>query len=202
MDDAPAGSPLPVSAPIPVAIGPRASQPLDPVHDRETGALLAPCTPEGTAEAGLAALAAARQDPDTTVYALFDDGTPLAVYALRRAGLSLEVTLLGVDPGHRRQGLGRGCLQDALRRAGKRPLVVETDAAALPFYTAVGFKLVGKRRHPSGTTRFRLGWHAPRPRSAPPKAVEGRFALHSSPSDGQEVVVEGSPADLEPKPTS
>ena len=201
MDDPRVGSRPPVSPPIPVAIGPGGPQALDPVHDPEAGALLAPCTSEGTAEAGLAAVAAARQDPDTTVYALFDGATLLAVYTLRRAGLSLEVTLLGVDPAHRRQGLGRACLQDALRRAGKRPLVVETNAAALPFYTAVGFKLVGKRHHSSGTPRFRLGWHAPRPHSTSPTPVQGRFALHPSSSDGREVAVEGSPADPAPKPS-
>ena len=201
MDDAPAESRPPVSAPILVAVGGGALRPLDPLLDREAGPLLAPCTSEGTAEAGRAALALAREDPDTTVYAHVHDGKPLAVYTLRKAGLSLEVTLLGVDPAHRRQGLGRACLQDALRRAGKRPLVVETDAAALAFYTAVGFKLVGKRRHPSGTTRFRLGWHAPRPGSASPAPVQGRSAVFPASSQGRDMALEGSPVDPAPEPS-
>ncbi|MGB3329397.1 MAG: hypothetical protein WBA46_10615, partial [Thermomicrobiales bacterium] len=52
-------------------------------------------------------------------------------------------------------------LTDALRRSGKRPLTAETDEDGLPFYKACGFKLVGRRVHPSGTVRYRIGWHAP-----------------------------------------
>jgi len=141
----------------------RVAEPLVPEWDEAATAILAACTAEGTAEAGRAALAAARTDPKTMLYGLVDGGELVAVYGLRKSGLSLEVTLLAVAEGRRRRGFGRACLQDALRRAGKRPLVAEMDDDALGFYRAVGFKLVGRRRHPSGTVRYRLGWHAPRP---------------------------------------
>jgi hypothetical protein len=39
--------------------------------------------------------------------------------------------------------------------------VAETDEDGLGFYKACGFKLVGRRTHPSGTFRYRVGWHAP-----------------------------------------
>ncbi len=140
--------------------------PLDPSQDDEAAAILAAATWEGTGSAGAAALAAARHDHDTVVRGATVDGELVAVYALRLAGASAELALLAVAPPHRRHGHGRACLTDALRRAGRRPLVVETDDDALAFYTAAGFKLIGKRRHPSGTVRYRLGWHAPRPAPA------------------------------------
>lgn len=141
----------------------RVCEPLGGEWDEAAAVLLAPCTVTGTVDAGADALSAARADRETTLYALIDGGELVAVYALRRHGLSLEVPLLAVAEGRRRQGFGRACLADALRRAGKRPLVAEADDATLAFYRAVGFKLVGKRRADDGVTRYRLGWHAPRP---------------------------------------
>ena len=138
-------------------------RPLDPSRDAEAAALLAACTPHGTVEAGRELLAAARAETDTSLYGLFAGDDLAAVYALRKTGLSLELSLLVVAEPLRRRGHGRACLADALRRAGKRPLVVETDEATLGFYRAAGFKLVGKRRDPSGSVRYRFGWHAPTP---------------------------------------
>jgi hypothetical protein len=57
------------------------------------------------------------------------------------------------------------CLYDALLRSGKRPVVVECDERCFPFFRAVGFKLVGKRKTADGSARYRLGWHAPRPKA-------------------------------------
>jgi ribosomal protein S18 acetylase RimI-like enzyme len=119
-------------------------------------------------------LAAAREDPESEVYGLTVKGELVAAYVLKKIPLSLEVTALAVAPAHRRQGHGRACLTDALRRAGKRPLVVETDEAGLPFYKAVGFKVVGRRKGPGGTPRYRLGWHAPRLRPPPLQSVANR----------------------------
>ncbi len=144
-----------------------AIHPLDPTRDAEAAAILAACTLDGTPEAGRAVLADARCDPERDIYGLAVGDTLVAVCVTRKAPLSVEITHLAVAGARRRQGYGRACLQDALRRAGKRPLVVETDEAGLGFYRACGFKLVGRRRHPSGAARYRLGWHAPaaRPRS-------------------------------------
>ena len=149
--------------------------PLDPTHDEAAAAILAACTVEGTVDAGRALLAAARQDPDSEVYGLTVHGELVAVSVLKKIPMSLEVAALAVAEGHRRRGHGGACLTDALRRAGKRPLVVETDEAGLGFYRACGFKLVGRRRHPSGVARYRLGWHAPaahpRPQSLVPSSA-------------------------------
>jgi GNAT superfamily N-acetyltransferase len=140
-----------MSAPV----SPAAFQPLDPARDAEVAAWLG--------DARLATVAALRAEPDVDLIALTADGELVAAYALRRVKLMNELPLVVVTPGRRRQGFGRACLQDALRRSGKRPLVAEADEAARPFYLAVGFKLVGKRKDAAGTWRYRLGWHAPRP---------------------------------------
>ena len=156
----------PGGEPATVVLGP-APQPLDPARRDEAAAILAAATGAGTPEAGETVLTEAAIDPDRRAYGLTVDGRLVAVYVTRKAGLAMEVTHLAVAEGARRRGYGRACLVDALRRAGKRPLVVETDDEGLGFYKACGFKLVGKRRHPSGTIRYRLGWHAPRPRTTP-----------------------------------
>lgn len=138
-----------------------AIRPLDPERDLEAGAILAASTYAGTEEAGLTVLDRARADPESTVYGLTIGDDVVAVYITRRIPLSLEVTALAVAAEHRRRGHGRACMTDALRRAGKLPLVVETDDDALGFYKKCGFKLVGRRLSPGGRVRYRLGWHAP-----------------------------------------
>ena len=141
-------------------------QPLDLARDEEAAVILAAATGAGTIDAGRSAVAEVRGGGGE-VYGLVAGGELVAVYATRQDGMAVEVAYLAVAEGQRRKGYGRVCLQDALRRAGRRPLVAETDDAGLGFYTACGFKLVGKRRHPDGGVRYRLGWHAPtaRPRA-------------------------------------
>ena len=167
--------------------GPRSFIALAPAHDDQAASILAPCTPDGNA----ATLAALRADPDTALYGAFAGDDLVALYALRTPGLTVELTLLVVAPAHRRRGHGRACLDDALRRAGKRPLVAETDAATLPFYTAAGFKLVGKRRHPSGALRYRLGWHAPRPSPVAGATNRHHLKVLPAPSRGSGIGGEG-----------
>lgn len=137
---------------------------LDPSFDTEAAAILAACTEERTVEQGRVVLDAARMDPKSTVHGLFADGRLAGVYVLRRATMMNEIPYLAIAEAERRRGHGRMCLFDALLRSGKRPLVVEADDQTLPFYKAVGFKLVGKRKGPNGAPRYRLGWHAPLPR--------------------------------------
>jgi len=96
------------------------------------------------------------------------DDEPVAVVAMRKANMANEIALLVVAPDYRRQGLARRCLSDALRRSGRRPLVVEADEACTEFYKSVGFKIVGRRPSPDGGFRYRLGWHAPRPKTSNP----------------------------------
>lgn len=162
---------------------------LDPDREPEAATILAAATGGGSPTVGAAVLAAARRDPETEVFGRVDRGELVAVYTLRRAGLSMEIPLLAVAPAHRRRGHGRACLTDALARAGKRPLVAETDDGGLPFYRAVGFKLVGKRRDPSGAVRYRLGWHAPRPGLAERSPLQ----LFAPPRPARETESEGVP---------
>lgn len=137
-------------------------RPLAPAEDEAAAVIAAAATGAGTAERGLEALREVRAaDERNNVFGLFAHGDLVAVYGLRRDGMANEIGPIAVREGERRQGYGRACLQDALRRSGRRPLVVETDEDGLAFYKACGFKLVGKRKHPSGAVRYRLGWHAP-----------------------------------------
>ena len=97
------------------------------------------------------------------IYGLTVDNQLVAVYTLRRVDLAMEITTLAVTQGHRRRGYGRRALADALRRAGRLPLIAETDEDALGFYKACGFKVIGRRKLPNGVIRYRLGAHGPRP---------------------------------------
>lgn len=137
---------------------------LDPARDDAAAAILAAAS--STVECARAVLAEARADPDASIYGVTANGDLVAAYILWKVGLANEIRPLAVAAGHRRQGHGRACLYDALLRSGRRPLVVETDEETLAFYKRCGFKLVGKRRRPDGTMRYRLGWHAPLPRAS------------------------------------
>ena len=136
-----------------------------PEQDESAAAILAPATGAGTVEQARDVIAAARTDPDTELFGLNIDGELAGVYLLHKVTLMNEITHLAIAERFRRQGHGRACLYDALLRSGRRPLVVETDDDAVGFYKRCGFKLVGKRKHPSGTIRYRLGWHAPLPKA-------------------------------------
>jgi GNAT superfamily N-acetyltransferase len=146
-------------------------KPLDPEYDAEAAAILAACAGDGSREQGSVMVHAARTDPASSLFGVFADGRLVGVYVMRRATMSNEIALLAITPEHRRRGYGRMCLHDALLRSGRRPLVVEADDAMLPFYKAVGFKLVGKRKGPDGAPRYRLGWHAPMPHPEQPGKV-------------------------------
>lgn len=139
---------------------------LDPALDEDAAAILAATTGAKTTQRGREVLAGLRADDAVELYGMFVDKALVAVLSLRRDAMANEVTHLAVKDGERHKGFGRAFLQDALRRSGKRPLVVETDEAAVGFYKTCGFKIVGRRKHPSGMLRYRLGWHAPRPKNS------------------------------------
>ncbi len=141
-----------------------------PVQDDATAAIiLAPATGEGSVsgsaygsvDAGEQAIAELRGVDKSAIYGAYVDHDLVAAYGIQRDGMANTIAFIGVRSDHQRRGIGRLCLQDALRRSGKRPLVAETDDDGLGFYKACGFKLVGRRVHPSGRVRYRLGWHAP-----------------------------------------
>ena len=123
--------------------------------------VLAPAMHAGTAEAASERISEFQEASKTVVYGGFIDHQLIAAYVLKRDGMANEIGLIAVNSEHRKRGIGKLLLQDALRRSGKRPLVAETDEETLGFYKACGFKLVGRRKHPSGTVRYRVGWHAP-----------------------------------------
>lgn len=135
-------------------------RPLEPALDETAAPLLTgtACVPPGGTEESVLAAMRGRGD---LLYQASTHGGPVAVYGLRREGMANVVSCLAVREDARRQGYGRICLQDALRRSGRRPLVVETTEALMPFYKACGFKLVGRRMQPDGSVHYRLGWHAP-----------------------------------------
>ena len=140
-----------------------AIRPLDPGLDEAAAGILAPATEQGTVEAGSALVAASRADEASAIYGLTANDRLVAVFITRKIPLSVEVAAIAVAADSRRQGYGRACLQDALRRAGRLPLVVESPEEAAGFFKACGFKIVSRRASPGGKPRFKLGWHAPRP---------------------------------------
>jgi GNAT superfamily N-acetyltransferase len=136
--------------------------PLSPELADTAALLLAACPILGSEEAAAAALAALRADPEGEVYGWQEDDALVAVYGLRRAGLSYELPWLAVAPDRRGQRYGRSALVDALRRCGRKPLTALADEPLKGWFEQVGFRIVGRKRLPDGGYRYRLGWYAPR----------------------------------------
>jgi GNAT superfamily N-acetyltransferase len=134
-------------------------------------AILAAFTSRGTLSAGAALLSTLRADPDSVVYGLTVDDALVAVYALRKTRLSMEMTLLVVAEPLRGRGYGRACLADAMRRAGRWPLVVDADASTWRFFQSAGFRLVSRHRGEDGAMRVRFAWHS---RPSPAGTREGQ----------------------------
>jgi ribosomal protein S18 acetylase RimI-like enzyme len=118
----------------------------------------------GASPAGAAAfLRTIRDDPEMELYAAFEGDAPVALYVLRKVGVTTELVMVGVRPdADPARGLEAAAVRDAGDRVGRRPLTVETTEAALAWYKAQGFRLVGRRKRPDGSWSYRLGWHAPR----------------------------------------
>lgn len=106
-------------------------------------------------------------EDDTQLIGVTVEGKVVGGYILRSIPMAFEMVGLAIKPEFRRRGLGRMCCMDALFRAGKRPLVLTASETSAPFAKAVGFKIVGKRKQPDGSSLVRLGWHAPRPTADP-----------------------------------
>lgn len=137
-------------------------RPLAESDDPLAARVLADATGEGTAEAAQIRIEQARSGGADRVFGGWLHDQLIAAYTLVRDGMANQVEIIAVKPDFRRRGFGRMMLTDALRRSGRRPLTAETDENALGFYKACGFKMVGRRKHPSGEFRYRVGWHAPR----------------------------------------
>jgi ribosomal protein S18 acetylase RimI-like enzyme len=132
------------------------------VLDGEAAAMLADCPALGSTEAAKAAIAALRDDPDGEIYGWLDGEELIAVYGLRKAGLSYELPWLAVAPSRRGRRYGRSALVDALRRCGRKPMTVEADESGKGWFEGIGFRTVGRRPLEDGGFRYRMGWYAPR----------------------------------------
>jgi GNAT superfamily N-acetyltransferase len=119
----------------------------------------------------VAAIAALREDADGEVYGWVEGETLVAVYGLRKRGLSFELLWLAVDPAWRGKRYGRSALVDALRRCGRKPMTVQADESLKGWFEGIGFRVVGRKRGSDGAMRYRLGWYAPR---LPQEAGYGR----------------------------
>lgn len=137
-------------------------RPLPASNDDVAARVLADATGEGTPEAARIRIDQARAGGNDRVIGGWLHDNLIAAYTLERDGMANQVVIIAVAPEHRLQGFGKMMLLDALRRSGRRPLTAESDDDALGFYKACGFKMVGRRKHPSGEFRYRVGWHAPR----------------------------------------
>lgn len=136
----------------------------EPAQDTAVARFLAGVLPGASDEGAAAFVAAARTDPSLDLFAAFAGDEPLALYLLRKVGMTTELVLVAaspeVDPA---VGLEAAAVRDAGARVGRRPLTVETTEQAAEWYKGLGFKLVGRRKRPDGGWTYRLGWHAPRP---------------------------------------
>ena len=136
--------------------------PLPAAFDAAAAKLLAACPAIGTDARAMAALAALRDDADGDVYGWVDGEELIAVYGLRKAGLSYELPWLAVAPAWQNRRYGRSALVDALRRCGRKPMTVEADETRKDWFAGIGFRTVGRKSSPDGATRYRMGWYAPR----------------------------------------
>lgn len=137
-------------------------KPLAPEDDAKAAAILASATGENTSEAAQVVMDRARSGGKDRVIGGWLDNQLIGAYTIERDGMANQVTIIAVDPEFRRKGFGKTMLLDALRRSGRRPLTAETTEDALEFYKKSGFKMVGRRKQPSGEFHYRVGWHAPR----------------------------------------
>jgi ribosomal protein S18 acetylase RimI-like enzyme len=144
---------------------------LDPVLDDQAALLLARCPALGTVAVAADAIASARGNESSSLFGVVHDGNLVGAYLLRKVTMSNEIASLAISPEFERHGFGKMCLYDALFRSGKRPLVVVADDSNVAFFKHCGFKLVGKRKSPDGSPRYRLGWHAPIPKPGEPGKV-------------------------------
>lgn len=137
-------------------------RPLAQSDDDRAAAILASATGENTAEAARLVMDRAREAGNDRVIGGWLNDELIGAYTIERDGMANQVTILAIDSGHRRKGFGKTMLMDALRRSGRRPLTAEASDDALGFFKKCGFKMVGRRKQPSGEFRYRVGWHAPR----------------------------------------
>ena len=140
---------------------------LAPELDGAAARLLTDCPSLGDADAAAAGIAALRADAGGEVYGWVEGGELVAVYGLRKSGLSFELLWLAVEPASRGRRYGRSALVDALRRCGRKPMTVQTEESLKGWFEGIGFRVVGRKRGADGAVRYRLGWYAPRlPREA------------------------------------
>jgi GNAT superfamily N-acetyltransferase len=135
---------------------------LAPELDEAAARLLADCQSLGDAETAADSIVALRENVDSDVYGWVEDGELIAVYGLRKTGLSFELPWLAVDPAWRGKRYGRSALVDALRRCGRKSMTVQTGESLKGWFEGIGFRVVGRKRGTDGAMRYRLGWYAPR----------------------------------------
>lgn len=109
--------------------------------------LAAASLPEPWSEAGFAEELAAT---DARVWVVRDaGGAPIAYLAARRVLDEVQVLSLAVAPEHRRRGLGRALVEQALAAeaalAAAHLEVRSNDAGAQAFYASLRFRPVGRR---------------------------------------------------------
>lgn len=136
--------------------------PVDPAYDDQAAALLEEWARFHHYADGAAFLAELREDEQVELHGVTLDRELVVVIATRRAHLMNELLALTVLPSFRGHGIGELALVDTVRRADRRPLVVECPESMRPWFLKRGFKIVGRRIGAEGEPRYRLGAHAPR----------------------------------------
>jgi GNAT superfamily N-acetyltransferase len=136
--------------------------PLPSEFDGAAASMLADCPSLGSAVAATAAISELRDDPEGDIYGWLDGSELIAVYGLRKAGLSYELPWVAVAPSWRGRRYGRSALVDALRRCGRKPMTLEADESGKGWFEGIGLRTVGRRPDARGGFRYRMGWYAPR----------------------------------------
>jgi GNAT superfamily N-acetyltransferase len=136
--------------------------PIDTTFDGQAATLLSGWVPFLGFPDGDAMMAALRADENVSLHGVtLNDDLAVAIVT-RRVHLMDELVAIAVREDLRGHGIGELALADTVRRSGRRPLVVECPEEIRPWFLKKGFKMVGKRKGPSGEARYRLGAHAPR----------------------------------------
>ncbi len=131
--------------------------PYDPVRMTKgpVQALLAEAAFPPTADRAAALLAATYTRPRVTLYLAYEAQELVGLIGLHRTARDRgEVTHIAVQPGRRRQGVGRSMLLELRHHLGLRELVAETDGEALGFYRRCGFRVRSLGETYPGVERF------------------------------------------------
>jgi ribosomal protein S18 acetylase RimI-like enzyme len=91
-------------------------------------------------------------------YGWTQDGELVGCVGLEIDGSVARVRSIGVEPSHRKRGIGRRMLEAALQHTAVTWCEAETDAEAVGFYQRAGFTVTSRGEKYPGVERFHCSW--------------------------------------------